>query len=94
MTIFGGIIWKKSNMSLCVTKPTIWVSNTNQPVQSPKIAKRKIAKSLKFRMVEEENKGSYCEADLRLCFRLCRLLFLPCGGSNIITNPIQINFHV
>ena len=34
-----------------------------------------------------ENKGadqlrSYCEADLRLCFCLCRLLVFPCGGSN------------
>ena len=33
-----------------------------------------------------ENKGadqlrSYREADLRLCFRLCRLLVFPCGGS-------------
>ena len=33
-----------------------------------------------------ENKGadqlrSYCKADLRLCFRLCRLLVFPCGGS-------------
>ena len=33
-----------------------------------------------------ENKGadqlrSYCEADLRLCFRICRLLFFPRGGS-------------
>ena len=32
-----------------------------------------------------ENKGadqlrSYCEADLRLCFRLCRLLGFPCSG--------------
>ena len=26
---------------------------------------------------------SYCEADLRLCFRLCRLLVFPCGGSFI-----------
>ena len=24
---------------------------------------------------------SYCEADLRLCFRLCRLSVFPCGGS-------------
>ena len=24
---------------------------------------------------------AYCEADLRLCFRLCRLLVFPCGGS-------------
>ena len=34
-----------------------------------------------------ENKGadqlhSYCKADLRLCFCLCRLLVFPCGGSN------------
>ena len=33
-----------------------------------------------------DNKGAdqlrgYREADLRLCFRLCRLLFFPCGGS-------------
>ena len=33
-----------------------------------------------------ENKGtdqlrSDCEADLRLFFRLCRLLVFPCGGS-------------
>ena len=26
---------------------------------------------------------SYCEADLRLCFRICRLLVFPCGGSYI-----------
>ena len=35
-----------------------------------------------------KNKGAdqlhgYREADLRLCFRLCRLLVFPCGGSNI-----------
>ena len=35
-----------------------------------------------------ENKGadqlrSYCEADLRLCFRLGRLVVFPCGGSLI-----------
>ena len=33
-----------------------------------------------------ENKGadqlhSYCEADMCLCFRLCRLLVIPSGGS-------------
>ena len=41
-----------------------------------------------------ENKGtdqlrSYCEADLRLCFRLCRLLVFPCGGSIICDNSFQ-----
>ena len=65
--------------------------NNNQvrPVQS-----QKRARSLKFRIKEEEelyypcseNKGadqlrSYCEADLRLCFRLGRLLVFPCGSS-------------
>ena len=24
---------------------------------------------------------SYCEADLRLCFRICKLLFFSCTGS-------------
>ena len=64
-------------------------SDTNQAVQS-----QKQARCLKFRIEEEEevyypcseNKGAdqlrgYREADLRLCFRLCRLLVFPCGGS-------------
>ena len=64
---------------------------TNRPVQA-----QERARSLKFRIYEEgelyypsgENKGadhlrSYCEADLRICFRLCRLLVFPCGGSNV-----------
>ena len=75
-------------MSRLVGKPTMWFPNrsdTNRPVQA-----QKRAKSLKFRnKVEEElyypsseNKGvdqlrSYCEADLRLCFRLCRMLVFP-----------------
>ena len=58
-------------------------SDRNQAVQS-----QKQARSLKFQIQEEEelyylyseNKGadqlcSYCEADLRLCFRLCKFLF-------------------
>ena len=76
-------------MSMCVRKPTFWLptrSDTNRAVQS-----QKQVRSLKFRIYEEkelyypcsENKGagqihSYCEADLRLCFRLCRLLVFPC----------------
>ena len=57
-------------------------SDTNQAVQS-----QKQARSLKFRIYEEEevhypsseNKGAdqlrgNREADLRLCFRICRLL--------------------
>ena len=65
-------------------------SDTNQAVQS-----QKQATDLKFWLeVEEElyypsseNKGADqlrgCrEADLCLCFRLCRLLVFPWGGSN------------
>ena len=64
-------------------------SDINWPVQLQKMAKR-----LKFwSYVEEElffpsseNKGtdqlrSYCEADLCLCFHLCRLLVFPWGGK-------------
>ena len=65
-------------------------SDTNRSVEA-----QKRARSLKFQIsVEEElyypkseNKGAdqlrgYREADLRLCFRLCRLFVFPRGGSN------------
>ena len=74
------------------------MSDTNWPVQS-----QKTARSLKFwiKIVGElcypcsENKGAdqlrgYCEADLRLCFRICRLLVFPCGGSNTIDDLMVI----
>ena len=64
-------------------------SDTNRPVQA-----QKRDRSLKFwNLVEEElyypsieNKGAdqlrgYREADLCLCFCLCRLLVFPRGGS-------------
>ena len=64
-------------------------SNTNQRVQS-----QKIDRSSKFRLKEEEglyypyseNKGAdqlhgYHEADLHLCFRICRLFVFLCRGS-------------
>ena len=43
-----------------------------------------------------ENKGadqlrSYCEADLRLCFRLRRLLVFPWGGSNVIASYFYLS---
>ena len=79
-------------MSRLVGKPTMWFTNrsdTNRPVQA-----QERARSLKYRIyVEEElyypssgNKGAdqlrgYRKADLRLCFRLCRLLVFPHGGS-------------
>ena len=73
----------------------MWFPNrldTNRAVEA-----QKAARILKFPIkVEEElyypsseNKGAdqlcgYREADLRLCFRLCRLLVLPCSGSNAV----------
>ena len=73
------------HLSCVMRKPTMWFLNrfdTNRAVQA-----QKMARSLKFRIQEEEglyflsseNKGtdqlrSYCEADLRLCFRIFRLL--------------------
>ena len=45
-----------------------------------------------------ENKGAdqlrgYRDADLRLCFRICKLLVFLCGGSNVsfiaISKPIK-----
>ena len=73
-------------------KPTMWFSyrsDTNRPVQSQKMArdwKFWIKKEEELYYLSSENKGadqlrSYCEADLRLCFRLCRLLVFPCGSS-------------
>ena len=74
-------------------KPT-WFPNRSDTNRS--VPSQKMARSLKFRIeVEEElyypcseNKGAdqlrgYREAYLRLCFRLCRLLVFPRGGSNI-----------
>ena len=69
-------------------KPTVWFPNRSDTNRSVQAQKR--ARSLKFRIyVEEElyypsseNKVAdqlrgYREADLRLCFRLCRLLGSP-----------------
>ena len=72
-------------MSLDTRKPTMWIltgSDTNQAVQL-----LEMATGLKFQIQQVEalyypsskNKGAdqlrgYREADLRLCFRICRLL--------------------
>ena len=76
-------------------------SDTNRAVQA-----QKRARTLKFWIkVEEElyypcseNKGadqlrSYREADLRLCFRLCRLLVFPWGGS-IFLSDVSFSFNI
>ena len=65
------------------------------PTQTGMYSHRKKARSLKLWVKVEdefnfpcgENKGadqlcSYCTADLRLCFRIFKLLVFPCGGSS------------
>ena len=74
-----------SLLSRVMRKPTFWFptwSDTNQAVQL-----QKMARGMKFRIKEveglpylsSENKGAdqlrgYREADLRLCFRICKML--------------------
>ena len=72
-------------MSRVMRKPTFWFpsrSDTNQAVQL-----QKMTRGLKFRIqkvdglyyLSSENKGAdqlrgHREADLRLCFRICKML--------------------
>ena len=70
----------KDKLSLVVRKPVFGVSDTNRAVQS-----HKMARGLKFRIQEVEGLYYLCsenkdadqlrgnrEADLRLCFRICK----------------------
>ena len=95
-------LWELENnyhLSLVLRKPTFWFptwSETNQAVQL-----QKIARGLKFRIkvVEglyypcSENKGAdqlrgYREADLRLCFRICKKPVFSQRGSFIIRDGV------
>ena len=81
-----------AQLSHLVGKPTMWLSNrpnTNRAVQAQKIAR---GWKFWFYKVDEfyyqcskskwaDQLRSYCEADLLLCFRLCRLLVFPWGSS-------------
>ena len=77
-------------------------SDTNQAVQS-----QKQARGLKFRIEKEEevyyscseNKGAdqlhcYREADLRLCFRICRLLFSHKAAQTVSYFLFQSTFQL
>ena len=80
-----------AKMSLVVRKPVF-----GGPDQVPhKPQSHKMARGLKFRIYEveglyylcSENKGAdqlrgCCEADLRLCFRICKKLVFSQRGSN------------
>ena len=61
--------------------------STGKSVPSQFIKRQMSYRVGKSTICKSENKDtdqlrSHCEADLRLCFRLCRLLVFPCGGSN------------
>ena len=88
------IQWRPSReTSRVMRKPTFWFltrSDTNQTVQL-----QKMTRGLKFRIKKvgglyylySENKGAdqlrgYREADLRLCFRICKMLVFSLCGSN------------
>ena len=93
-------------MSLVLRKPVFGVptrSDTNRAVQS-----QKMPRGLKFRIYEveglyylcSENKGAdqlrgYREADLRLCFRICKNpVFSRRGSYGLIQrNEFYINFE-
>ena len=75
------VIYTRAQMSRVMRKPTFW----SQAVQAVQL--QKMARGLKFRIKKEErlyylcskNKGAdqllgYCQADLRLCLRICRML--------------------
>ena len=72
-------------------KLTVWVSDQDQnkpvcTVTEEILNLRRIQVEDELYYPSSENKGadqlrSYCKADLRLCFRLCRLLVFPCSGS-------------
>ena len=89
----------------------MWFPNrfdTNRPVQAQKQARSlkfwsQVEEELYY--PSNENKGAdpsadqlrgYREADLRLCFRLCRLLVFPGGSytSCLIKMPHDILIHV
>ena len=86
------------HLSCVMRKPTFWFptwSDTNQAGQL-----QKMARGLKFWIkkvkgldcVCSENKGadqlrSYCEADLRLCFRICQTLVFSLRGSFVLDIP-------
>ena len=77
---------------MCMRKPTFWVptrSDTYRAVQSQKKVTENLSLKEELYYPSGENKGadqlrSYCEADLRLCFRICRLLVFLCSGSRMI----------
>ena len=94
-----------NHMSHLVGKPTMWFPNrsdTNRAVQAQKTARSlkfwsKVEKELYY--LSSENKGAdqlrgYREANLRLCFCLCRLLVFPWGGQILISSVLAVLLQV
>ena len=86
----------------CMRKPSFWFptwSDTNQAVQLQKMdrcSKFRIKKVDGLFYLCSENKGAdqlrgYREADLRLCFRICKTLVFSWRGSNGDTDPRKVD---
>ena len=81
-------------------KPTLWLTTWSDTNQAVKL--QKMARGLKFQILKveglyylcSENKGadqlrSYREADLRLCFRICKKpVFSGCGSVCVPLNEL------
>ena len=82
-------------------KPAIWFANRcdiNLAVQAQKMARGWKFWIEKEEKLNRENKGtdqlrSYCEADLRLCFRICEMLFFSCRGTNLFACEKKKTFN-
>ena len=71
-----------------------WLSYAGGVIKVADSAGSTVEEELYYR--SSENKGAdqlwgYREANLRLYFRLCRLLVFPCGGSFVVTVGLTIS---
>ena len=96
---------KNGYMSLCKRKPTIWVPTRSDA--TPAVQSQKMVYGYRLEILDLESKEialypcskikgadqlrSFCEADLRLCFRLCRLLVFP-AAAHILLSKLKCTY--
>ena len=66
-------------------KPACTVTEKSLKLENLDLSRRGIVLYPCSENIGADQLCSYCTADLRLCFRLCRLLVFSCGGSYIFT---------
>ena len=89
------LCWLIFICELCVRKPTIWVptrSDTNQPVQS-----QKQARSLKFRIKEEEGLYYLCSenkgANQLRGYRTFVFAYANCWFSHAVAHVVSLSYR-